>query len=73
MSKWEEEDYLASDIIDEDFLVYLGKEIPEEMVEDLLKMSALEANKATRSLPFGVYKKAAKKKVVKKKAAKKEE
>ncbi len=71
MNKWESEDYSPVDMIDEDFLVYLQKDIPEEMVEDLLKMTAKEANKATRHLPY--LKPAPKKKAAKKKSAKKEE
>ena len=71
MNKWESEDYSPVDIIDEDFLVYLKKDIPEEMVEDLLKMNAKEANKATRHLPS--LKPAPKKKGAKKKSAKKED
>lgn len=71
MNKWESEDYSPIDMIDEDFLVYLQKDIPEEMVKDLLKMNAKEANKATRHLP--PLKPAPKKKAAKKKSAKKEE
>ena len=71
MNKWESEDYSPIDMIDEDFLVYLQKDIPEEMVKDLLKMNAKEATKATRHLP--PLKPAPKKKAAKKKSAKKEE
>ena len=72
MSKWEDEDYSPLDAIDMDFLVYLEKDIPEEMWEDLLKMNAKEANKATRHLPSGKIS-LPKKKASKKKSAKKGE
>ena len=68
-NKWTEENYNAGDIIDMDFLAYLGKIIPEEEWEELLTLTAKQANRRTLHHPLGELPK--KKATPKKKAAKK--